>query len=192
MEINDIDFFEVIGSKLSEYFCSYLLKIILQAFKENILNQLLCNPKYEIVMQNEFFMNLINKTFETTKFNFVPPVKMKINANKMTIFNGFKIPKSKPYFDLIINYVTNEIIKKKKDNLNDVEQSLRKVWKGEEVEKVRKEYFDKIQRFEENLKNEIEKHEIFKATLFLKLKPYDILFLKIIIVSSDKFENNII
>ena len=163
MEINDVDFFEVIGSKLSEYFCSYLLKIILQAFKENILNQLLCNPKYEIVMQNEFFMNLINKTFETTKFNFVPPVKMKINANKMTIFNGFKIPKSKPYFDLIINYVTNEIIKKKKDNLNDVEQSLRKVWKGEEVEKVRKEYFDKIQRFEENLKNEIEKHEIFKA-----------------------------
>jgi hypothetical protein len=81
MEINDVDFFEVIGSKLSEYFCSYLLKIILQAFKENILNQLLCNPKYEIVMQNEFFMNLINKTFETTKFNFVPPVKMKINAN---------------------------------------------------------------------------------------------------------------
>ena len=49
MEINDVDFFEVIGSKLSEYFCSYLLKIILQAFKDNILNQLLCNPKYEML-----------------------------------------------------------------------------------------------------------------------------------------------
>ena len=66
-EINDVDIFEVIGTKLSTYFCSYLLKIILYAYKENILNQLLCNPKYELILQNEFFLNLINKTFEKTK-----------------------------------------------------------------------------------------------------------------------------
>ena len=34
---------------------------------------------------------------------------------------------------------------------------------GEKIEKTRKEYTDKIKRFEENLKVEINSHEIFKA-----------------------------
>ena len=38
-EVNDVDFFEVINSKLSTYFCLYLSKIIFYTLKENILNQ---------------------------------------------------------------------------------------------------------------------------------------------------------
>ena len=52
---------------------------------------------------------------------------------------------------------------KKKDSLIDVEQSLRKNLTGEKIEKAKKEYTDKIKRFEENLKVEINEHEIFKA-----------------------------
>ena len=163
MEINDVDIFEVIRTKLSTYFCSYLLKIIFYAFKENILNQLLCNPNYELILQNDYFLNLINKTFEKTKFNFVPSLKMRINGNNVDVYNDFKIPKSKPYFNLIIEYVKKEIIGKKKDSLIDVEQSLRKNLTGEKIEKAKKEYTDKIKRFEENLKVEINEHEIFKA-----------------------------
>ena len=162
-EINDVDIFEVIGTKLSTYFCSYLLKIIFYAFKENILNQLLCNPNYDLIMQNEYFLNLINKTFEKTKFNFVPALKMRINGNNVDIYNDFKIPKSKPYFNLILEYVKKDIIEKKKDSLVDVEQSLRKNLSGEKIEKTKKEYTEKIKRFEENLKVEINEHEIFKA-----------------------------
>ena len=162
-EMNDVDIFEVIGTKLSTYFCSYLLKIILYAYKENILNQLLCNEKYDLILQNEFFLNLINKTFEKTKFNFNPPLKMRINGNNVDIYNDFKIPKSKPNFDLIIQYVLSDIIKKKKDSLIDVEHSLRKNLVGEKIEKGIKDYNDKMKRFEENLKIEINKYEIFKA-----------------------------
>ena len=43
---NDVDFFEVINSKLSSYFVSYLLNIIFYGFKENILNQILINPNF--------------------------------------------------------------------------------------------------------------------------------------------------
>ena len=163
MEVNDIDIFEVISTKLSTYFFSYLVKIIFYAFKENILNQFLCNEKYEIILQNEYFQNLINKTFDNVKFNFRPPLKMKINGNKVTIYNEFKIPKSKAHFDLIIKYVTNDIVNKKTDSLVDVEHSLRKVLVGEQIEEARKKYSDKIQRFEENLKIEINKYDIFKA-----------------------------
>ena len=162
-EINDVDIFEVIGTKLSTYFCSYLLKIILYAYKENILNQLLCNPKYELILQNEFFLNLINKTFEKTKFNFNPPLKMRINGNNVEIYNDFKIPKSKSFLEKIIQYVNSDMIKRKKDSLVDVEQSLRKNLSGEKIGKAIKDYTDKIKRFEENLKIEINKYDIFKA-----------------------------
>ena len=64
---------------------------------------------------------------------------------------------------MIIEYVKKEIIGKKKDSLIDVEQSLRKNLIDEKIEKVVKEYNDKIKRFEENLKVEINEHEIFKA-----------------------------
>ena len=80
---------------------------------------------------------------------------MRINGNNVDIYNDFKIPKSKPNFDLIIQYVLSDIIKKKKDSLIDVEHSLRKNLVGEKIEKGIKDYNDKMKRFEENLKIEI-------------------------------------
>ena len=164
MEMNDIDIFEVIGTKLSTYFHEYLLKITLYAYRENVLNQIICNPKYELILQNEYFQNLINKIFDTTKFTFRPAFKSKINGNNVVIYNDFKIPKSKSYFDLLIKYVTNDIINKKENSLIDAEYSLRKVISNDKADEAKKNYTDKINRFEENLKTEINKNfEIFKA-----------------------------
>ena len=109
LEVNDVDFFEIINSKLSTYFISYLVKILLFSFKENILNQILFNENFELLIQNEYFNNLINTHFENTKLRFNPPIKMKINANQVTIYNGLVIPKSKLYIDKLIKYVIDDI-----------------------------------------------------------------------------------
>ena len=161
--MNDVDIFEVIGTKLSTYFCEYLVKIILYAYKENVLNQLLCNPKYELILQNEYFLKIITDIFDKIKFKFNPPLKMRINGNNVTIYNDFKIPKSKPFFDLIIKYILSDIINRKKDSYLDVEQSLRKNLTGEKIENTKKEYTEKIKNFEDNVKVEINKYDIFKA-----------------------------
>ena len=114
-EINDVDFFEVINSKLSTYFCLYLLRIIYFGFKENALNQIIITKHFDTLMQIDFFNSMINSIFEKTKFNFAPPIKMNIDANIITIYNGLEIPKSKLFFDMLIKYVIDEIDKRYKD-----------------------------------------------------------------------------
>ena len=94
IEVNDVDFFEVISTKLNSDFCLYLLKIILYSLNENVLNQLLINPNFDLLMKNGFFSNLINTVFDKSKFNFRLPIKMNINANQVKIYNGLEIPKA--------------------------------------------------------------------------------------------------
>ena len=159
LEVNDVDFFEVINSKLSTYFCLYLLRIILFGLKENVLNQILNTSHFDLLMQNEFFSNLINSIFEKIKFNFNPPIKMNVNANKVTIYNGLEIPKSKYYLDILIKYVNDEISFRYIEN----EELLRKIHNNEEkIDEATKTYFSKLDRFEENVKIELNKHELFK------------------------------
>ena len=159
IEVNDVDFFEVINSKLSFYFCKYLLNIILFSLKENILNQILNTSHFDLLMQIEFFNNMINSNFEKTKFNFIPPIKMNVNANNITIYNGLEIPKSKFYFDILIKYINDEISSRYIEN----EESLRKNYnKEEKINEVTKLYNIKIDRFEENIKIEMNKHELYK------------------------------
>ena len=159
IEINDVDFFEVINSKLSIDFCTYLLKIVLFSLKENVLTQILNNPHFDLIMQNEYFSNFINNIFDKTNFNFVPPIKMNVNANKITIFNGLQIPKSKSYLELLIKYVNEDIYVNYLEN----EQLLRKNIKQEKIEETIKKYNKKLDRLEENIKIEINKIELFKA-----------------------------
>ncbi len=163
VEVNDVDFFDVINSRLRSYFCLYLLNIILFSLKENVLNQILNTSHFDLLMQIDFFKNIINSTFEKTKFNFRPPIKMNINANLITIYNGLEIPKSKSYLDKLIKYVNNEISLRYSEN----EGSLRKNYsKEEKVEKITELYNYKMNRFEENTKIEMNKHELFKMIYF--------------------------
>ena len=108
VEINDVDFFEVINSKLKNYFCLNLLNIIFYTLKENILLPILNNNNLEFLIKNEFFKDLIIKEFDKTSFNFIPAIKMAINANKLIIYNGLLLPKSKYYIEKINNFI-NEL-----------------------------------------------------------------------------------
>ena len=160
IDVNDVDFFEVLNSKLSTYFFSYLLNIILFTLKENILNPLLSNSHSDLIMKNEYFnSSLIQNAFDKIKFKFVPPVKLNINANKVTIYNGLEIPKSKSYIELIIKYVNEKINQKYITN----EEKLRKVIDVEKENESTKEYHKNLDKFEENIKVEMEKIELFKS-----------------------------
>jgi len=159
IEVNDVDFFEVISTKLNSDFCLYLLNIILHSLKENILNQLLINPNFDLLMQNDFFSNLINNVFDKSQFRFIPPVKMNINANKITIYNGLVIPKSKSFLDLIIKYINDELSVR----YLKIEESLRKkITKQEKIDEEIKNYNKQMETFEKNIKTEINKYDFFK------------------------------
>ena len=160
LEVNDVDFFEVIGTKLSTYFCLYLLKIVLHSLKSNILNQMINNPHIDLIMKNDFFNNLIMNNFDKTNFNFVPPIRMNINYNKITIYNGLEIPQSKTYLDQLINYTNNEISIRYLKN----EELLRKNYvKEEKCEEVTQKYMKQLDRFEDNIKTEMNKNDLFKS-----------------------------
>ena len=158
-DINDIDFFEVVNTKLSTYFCTYLLNIIYYAFKENVLNAILNNPHLDIIMQNQSLDTLITNTFEKTKFNFVPKIKLNINANQIIIYNGLEIPKSKNYLEIIMKYVDEKICKAYIDN----ENKLRKQNIENEVKSIQ-DYQNELNNLHENIKVEINnKIEVFKS-----------------------------
>ena len=159
-EVNDVDFFEVINSKLSNYFCKYFLNIIFNGFKENVLNQILTTSHFDLLMQNDYFNNLINSHFEKVKYKFNPPIKMNINANKITIYNGLEIPNSRLYLEKLINYINEQICKRYEDN----EQLLRKNYKKEDkIDEATKTYYKEQDRLEDNIKTEINKYEFFKV-----------------------------
>ena len=159
LEVNDVDFMDVINSKLVNIYSLYFLKIILTGFKDNILNQLLINKNYEIFLQNDFFKNIIMKYFEKKTFNFVPPIKLGINKNNITIYNGLQIPHSKIYFDKIIKYVNDEINERFIEN----ENLLRKHYENkEETLEIIEMYENQLKKIEYNIKNELNKYDFFK------------------------------
>ena len=85
---------------------------------------------------------------------------MNINANKIIIYNGLELPQSKKCLDELVKYVNDEISQRYllKENL------LRKNYSSEEKsEEAIQEYNNQIDRFEQNIKTELNKHDLFKA-----------------------------
>ena len=159
IEINDIDFFEVINSRLSVHFCECLLNIIFYSLKENILNPALYGSYFDSIAKLEFFKKTINSIFEKEKFNNLK-LNTRVNGNKITIYNGLEIPKSKNYFDKIVNYTENELCQRYNDN----EGILRKNYLTEEkIIGAKSKYNKELDKIEENLKNEINKNEFFEV-----------------------------
>ena len=153
IEINDIDFFEVINSRLSVHFCACLLNIIFFSLKENVLNPALFGSRFDSIAKLEFFQKTINSIFEKEKFDNLK-LNSRVNGNKITIYNGLEIPKSKNYFDKIVNY------KRYIDN----EGVLRKNYLTEEkIMGAKSKYNKELDKIEENLKNEINKSEFFEV-----------------------------
>ena len=106
---NSIEFIDIINNKKKTYCLLFLLRIIFYSFKENMLIQLINNEYFDLFMQNKYLNNLIYINFKKIKFNFVPAIKMALNSNKIIIYNGLKIPKSKSHLFKLIEYINDKI-----------------------------------------------------------------------------------
>ena len=97
------------------------------------------------------------------KFKFNPNIKMKINANKVVVYNGLVIPRSKLFLDKLIKYIIDDICQNYLKN----EDSLRKKYTSQEkiIEKT-KSYYNTSERLIENVKTEINKNELIKEILY--------------------------
>ena len=144
MKINDVDFFE------DKYFCDYLLNIIYDSLKENILLPILEN--YDILMENDYFERLINEEFGKTNFGVLRKV---FEGNKIQICNGLNLPKSKNYLDKIIYYIKEEIYERYIKN----ENKLRKKKNEKYIEESKLKYNEELNKLRINIKNEMEKEE---------------------------------
>ena len=80
LDINDVDFIEVISTKLSRSFCSCLLKIIYNSLNDNILLPFIINKDIKSILKNNYFNNLINNYFEKT-IKLTKKLDMIINNN---------------------------------------------------------------------------------------------------------------
>ena len=145
IEINDIDFFEIINTKLNSFFCQCLSNIILYSFEEEVLNQILIDKTFKLIRENSFIDNLVNQHFKNTKFN--KKAKMKVNSNKVMIYNCLEIPKSKLNIENLMNYMKNGLISMYKQN----EESLRKNIKKEEIQKKIDNYYNNYEIIKQNI-----------------------------------------
>ena len=84
---------------------------------------------------------------------------MKINGNEVHIYNGLQIPKSKKYFNILINYIKEEIITRYKEN----ESLMRKNIRDEDINIFKDKYKANLKRNKDNITIEIDnKCELFK------------------------------
>ena len=164
-EINDIDFIEVISSKLSITFCKFLLRIIYASLNDNILNCFLINKDINSLLKNDYFKNLVTGYFEKPII-LTKNLKMDINANQISIYNSLKIPQSRQNINKLIKYF-NENCKDFSEN----EDSLRKRIKDDKgIIKKEKCYKENLEKYKKGLKNQIMKIDFFKEIFNLNLK----------------------
>ena len=108
-----------------------------------------------MLLKNNYFKTLINSEFDNISFNFVPQLRLDINSNKISIYNGLSIPLSKLYLDKIINYINEQICPRYIIN----EELMRKNHIKEEEILI---FYDEPERLENNIKVEINKDEFFQ------------------------------
>ena len=156
IELNDVDFFEVIDSKIAYYFCNYLLNIIYFSLKDCILIPLLFNTNYDLIIKHEYFKNLLSEYFEKINFSSKKP-KMIINYNDIIVYNGIEIPKSIIIFESIIKYINTDITPRYISN----ENILRKIYNNKDkIDENISKYIKNLERYKENIKREINKQEL--------------------------------
>ena len=183
LEINDIDFIEIIGTKLSSIYFEFLLKIIYSGLNDNILNPFIINKNINSLCKNDYFNNLIAQYFEK-KENFNKKVKMDINGNAITIYNGLKIPKSKQNINILIKFF-KEISQRYSKN----EESLRYIYRNDNhIFRKELEYKKNLGTFKDDLKFEVSNNDFLRKIFDLNYERtlFDDYYVYFII---DCFEN---
>ena len=163
IEINDIDFIEIISTKLSSIYFQFLLKIIYSGLSDNILNPFIINKDINSLWKNDYFNNLITNYFEK-KENFNRKVKMDINGNEIIIYNGLKLPQSKQNINILIKFF-KEISQRYSKN----EESLRYVYRNDrQIIMKELDYKKNLGIFKDDLKFEIRKNDFLRKSFDLK------------------------
>ena len=194
IEINDIDFYEVINSKFNNFFSGFLLNIIVDSIKNHIILPILNQKNLQILLENEYFNNLIMNQFDKDTFRINPKPKQMINSYKISFFNGFILPKSKFILDNITKYIKEEISNRYFIN----EENIRKLNiknANKNKRNIIKKYTNELDRIKENVKVEMFKEDYFEAifnqsNIYFKeflLKDYLTYF---IIKCFEKYEKN--
>ena len=152
-ENNIEDYFINIENKIKYSFTSQLTVIVYYLLKYNILLPFIHN--FNILEKNENLLKKIKEEFNK-EIHYVMP-KMEPNSNKVNIYYNIKIPKSIYLFKKLIAYIKNELYMR----FLKTENELRKNTSDDEISNLIKKYFKEINLYEENIKNEIIKYEIF-------------------------------
>ena len=157
IEVNDVDFFEVITSNLGIYFSKYLLKIIYFSLKDCILSPLLISTHLDLITKEQYIKDMVEEYFEKTEFDGQLP-RININANNIIIYNGLELPRSKFYFELLFKYVNDTIVSRYLSN----ENSLRNLIKEEKIDEITKKYNQNLKTYKKNIKVQIDKLDLLK------------------------------
>ena len=158
IEINDIDFLEVINTNLSKDFSNCLLKIIYSSLKDNILNPFIINQDIHKLLKNDYFHNLIVSYFENSGNVRKYKLNININANKIKIYNGLKIPKSFDHLNDLVNYFD-----KIKERFMKNEDSLREIIKSDEEMATKIITYNKnLKKYHDNLRIQMLSNDFFK------------------------------
>ena len=165
LEINDIDFIEVIITKLKINYCNSLLKIIYASLNDNILNPFIINKDINHILEIDYFKNAINSYFEKP-VNLHKKLKMEINANEITVYNGLLLPKSKENLSILIKYFDTML-----ERFCSNEESLRLNYTDTNTIFTKMDEYNNIyEQIKNNLKTEINKNEFFKLFYINKFK----------------------
>ena len=149
---NFTSLFEAIDSEIKSFFINKLFNILYYSLKNNILFPIIQN--YEFICKNNYLNSLIEKEFQTINFNIF---KMSSKSKSKIIINNFlKIPKSQINFRLIIGYVNNEL---KISYLKYNDDLGKKIINNKSINT--KLINNEINRCNDNLKNELNKYELF-------------------------------
>ena len=148
------DFFQIIDNKIKNKFILFFLNLLCYLFRRGILLPLIYN--FDTNMKNEYLNNEIKTALDNTSFI---KNRMKKNINKISIYNNFKISKSKTYINNLISYVKKELIIR----YLKTEGELRKYLPENEISNITKNYYREINLYEDNITNEINKYQFFKA-----------------------------
>ena len=149
---NFTSLFEAIDDEINTFFIKALLNILYHSLKNNILLPIIQN--YEFINKNNYLNSLIEKEFQKINFK---PLKMSPKSNlKCNIYNILKIPTSKTNFERIINYVNEELRIGHLKNNDELKKSIINN-KSKNANLINNEN----NRYNDNLKNELNKYELF-------------------------------
>ena len=187
-EKNDIEFNDIIFSSIYDKVYILIFKFIFKAEKDHFLYPLLFN--FELIKKEKLIFQYIEEYINNFDFSLVNIIE-RINNNLITLIMNLYLPLSKKWYDLLNNFIENNI---KEDYINN-EDNIR-FYESKDIQEEIKTYEYQKQDYLNYTKREMSKIEglceIIKINndKYIKYFYYD--FLRIYLNKKYNEESNII